>query len=109
MILVDPITLTRIGFAMAATGCSRRPWPGSAPARGRRRMTLMFAGLVLLMAAFVPLSEPANLVSSGTLFGFLLASAAVPVRRRTRPDLERPFRVPFSRWSRSCRRWPAAT
>jgi APA family basic amino acid/polyamine antiporter len=38
----------------------------------------------------------ADLVSIGTLFAFLLVSAAVPVLRRTRPDLERPFRVPLS-------------
>jgi APA family basic amino acid/polyamine antiporter len=35
-------------------------------------------------------------VSIGTLFAFVLVSAAVPVLRRTRPELRRPFRVPFS-------------
>src|SRR5215208_6806331 len=59
-------------------------------------MTLLFAGVVLVMATFVPLEELANLVSIGTLFAFLLVSAAVPVLRRTRPDLSRPFRVPLS-------------
>ena len=42
------------------------------------------------------LFRSANLVSIGTLFAFLLVSAAVTVLRRTRPELERPFRVPFS-------------
>ena len=60
------------------------------------RMTLVFAALVLVMAAFVPLGELANLVSIGTLFAFLLVSAAVPVLRRLRPEVPRPFRVPFS-------------
>src|SRR5215208_7121720 len=59
-------------------------------------MTLLFAGVVLVMATFVPLEELANLVSIGTLFAFVLVSAAVPVLRVTRRDLERPFRVPFS-------------
>ena len=35
-------------------------------------------------------------MSIGTLFAFVLVSAAVPVLRRTRPNLSRPFRVPFS-------------
>jgi APA family basic amino acid/polyamine antiporter len=35
-------------------------------------------------------------VSIGTLFAFVLVSVAVPVLRRTRPDLPRPFRVPGS-------------
>jgi basic amino acid/polyamine antiporter, APA family len=59
-------------------------------------MTLVFAGLVFVMATLVPLEELANLVSIGTLFAFVLVSAAVPVLRRTRPELPRPFRVPFS-------------
>jgi APA family basic amino acid/polyamine antiporter len=59
-------------------------------------MTLMYAAVVLGMAAFIPLSTLADLVSIGTLFAFVLVSAAVPVLRRTRPDLPRAFRVPFS-------------
>ena len=97
VILVDLITMTRIGFAMGRDGLLPEAVARVSPRTGTPvRMTLMFAGLVLLMAAFVPLSELANLVSIGTLFAFLLVSAAVPVLRRTRPDLERPFRVPFS-------------
>jgi APA family basic amino acid/polyamine antiporter len=59
-------------------------------------MTLAYAAVVLVMAAFVPLTALADLVSIGTLFAFVLVSAAVPVLRRTRPELARPFRVPFS-------------
>ena len=36
------------------------------------------------------------MVNIGTLTAFLLVSLAVPVLRRTRPDLDRPFRVPLS-------------
>ena len=97
VILVDLITMTRIGFAMGRDGLLPQAVARVSPRTGTPvRMTLLFAALVLLMAAFVPLEELANLVSIGTLFAFLLVSAAVPVLRRTRPDLERPFRVPFS-------------
>jgi APA family basic amino acid/polyamine antiporter len=59
-------------------------------------MTLLYAAVVLVMAAFVPLGELANLVSIGTLFAFVLVSLAVPRLRKTRPELRRAFRVPWS-------------
>jgi APA family basic amino acid/polyamine antiporter len=97
VILVDLITMTRIGFAMGRDGLLPQPVAKVSPRTGTPvRMTLLFASLVLVMAALVPLEELANLVSIGTLFAFLLVSAAVPVLRRTRPELQRPFRVPFS-------------
>jgi basic amino acid/polyamine antiporter, APA family len=97
VILVDLITMTRIGFAMGRDGLLPQTVARVSLRTGTPvRMTLLFAALVLLMAAFVPLEELANLVSIGTLFAFLLVSAAVPVLRWTRPELERPFRVPFS-------------
>ena len=34
------------------------------------------------------------MVSIGTLFAFLVVSIAVPVLRRTKPDMKRPFRYP---------------
>ena len=43
----------------------------------------------------MPLAEIAKLVNIGTLFAFLLVNIGVMVLRRTRPDLERGFRVPI--------------
>jgi APA family basic amino acid/polyamine antiporter len=97
VILVDLITMTRIGFAMGRDGLLPPTVAKVSPRTGTPvRMTLLFAALVLVMATFVPLEELANLVSIGTLFAFLLVSAAVPILRRSRPELARPFRVPFS-------------
>jgi APA family basic amino acid/polyamine antiporter len=97
VILVDLVTMTRIGFAMGRDGLLPPAVAKVNPRTGTPvRMTLIFAAVVLVMATFVPLAELANLVSIGTLFAFVLVSAAVPVLRRTRPELERPFRVPFS-------------
>jgi basic amino acid/polyamine antiporter, APA family len=89
--------VSRIGFAMGRDGLL----PQSVAKVNRRtgtpvRMTLIYASVVLVMAALVPLSTLADLVSIGTLFAFVLVSLAVPVLRRTRPDMPRPFRVPFS-------------
>ncbi|MFI9641772.1 amino acid permease C-terminal domain-containing protein [Micromonospora sp. NPDC051925] len=51
---------------------------------------------VALLAGFLPLSALADLVSIGALCAFMIVSIAVPILRRKRPDLERPFRVAFS-------------
>ena len=48
-----------------------------------------------MIAAFVPLEEIVELVNIGTLFAFVIINIGVIVLRRTRPDLERGFRVPF--------------
>jgi APA family basic amino acid/polyamine antiporter len=97
VILVDLVTVSRIGFAMGRDGLLPQGIAKVSPRTGTPvRMTLAYAALVLVMATFVPLESLANLVSIGTLFAFVLVSAAVPVLRRTRPDLPRPFKVPFS-------------
>jgi APA family basic amino acid/polyamine antiporter len=97
VILVDLVTVSRIGFAMGRDGLL----PPVIAKVGRRtgvpvRMTLVYAAGVLVLASFVKLTVLADLVSIGTLFAFVLVSAAVPVLRRTRPAMDRPFRVPAS-------------
>jgi APA family basic amino acid/polyamine antiporter len=59
-------------------------------------MTSLTVAGVAVMAALVPLSTLADMVSIGTLFAFLVVSIAVPVLRRTRPDMPRPFHTPLS-------------
>jgi APA family basic amino acid/polyamine antiporter len=99
VILVDLITIGRIGFAMGRDGLLPQAVARVSPRTGvPARITLLFAVLVLVLATFVPLGTLADLVSIGTLFAFLLVSVAVVVLRRTRPELERPFRVPLSPW-----------
>jgi basic amino acid/polyamine antiporter, APA family len=58
-------------------------------------LTVLFAVPIALLAAFVPLTEIAELVNIGTLFAFFLVNVAVIWLRRTKPDLHRSFRVPF--------------
>jgi APA family basic amino acid/polyamine antiporter len=97
VILVDLITVSRIGFAMGRDGLLPPAVARVSPRTGVPvRITLTFAVVVLVLATFVPLGTLAELVSIGTLFAFLLVSIAVVVLRRTRPELHRPFRVPFS-------------
>jgi APA family basic amino acid/polyamine antiporter len=97
VILVDLITVGRIGFAMGRDGLLPPAVARVSPRTGTpARVTLLFAVLVLVLATFVPLGTLADLVSIGTLFAFLLVAVAVPVLRRRSPDLHRPFRVPLS-------------
>jgi APA family basic amino acid/polyamine antiporter len=44
----------------------------------------------------VPLRQIVELVNIGTLFAFILVNIGVIVLRRTRPDMPRPYRVPWS-------------
>jgi basic amino acid/polyamine antiporter, APA family len=95
--LVDIVTMSRIGFAMARDGLLPRSVAAISPRFGTPApLTAGITVVVMALAGFVSLSTLADLVSIGTLFAFLLVSVAVPILRRTRRDLHRPFRVPFS-------------
>ena len=58
-------------------------------------LTLVFAIPIAILAAFVPLKEIAELVNIGTLFAFFIVNIAVIWLRRTKPDMDRGFRVPL--------------
>jgi APA family basic amino acid/polyamine antiporter len=97
VILVDLVTVSRIGFAMGRDGLLPPAVAKVSPRTGTPvRLTLIYAAAVFVLASFVKLSTLADLVSIGTLFAFVLVSLAVPVLRRKRPQLHRPFRVPLS-------------
>jgi basic amino acid/polyamine antiporter, APA family len=86
---------TRIMFAMSRDGLVPR-WLAYVHPKTRTPVytTAGFAALIAMLAAVVPLEEIAKLVNIGTLFAFLLVNIGVMVLRRTKPDLERGFRVP---------------
>jgi APA family basic amino acid/polyamine antiporter len=60
------------------------------------RITVTIVVAVALIAGFTPIGKLEEMVNIGTLTAFALVSLAVPVLRRTRPDLDRSFRVPWS-------------
>jgi basic amino acid/polyamine antiporter, APA family len=97
VILVDLVAIARIGYAMGRDGLLPKSVAAVHPRWGTPyRITAAATVFVALLAGLVPLSALADLVSIGTLFAFVIVSVAVPLLRRTRPDLNRPFRVPFS-------------
>ncbi|HSE71337.1 MAG TPA: amino acid permease [Nocardioidaceae bacterium] len=97
VILVDIVAMGRIGFAMARDGLLPSRLARVHPKYGTpSTITVLTVAFVGLLAALVPLDALAEMVSIGTLFAFTIVSLAVPILRRTRPDLHRPFRTPFS-------------
>ncbi len=87
---------TRIFFAMARDGLMPRGIATVNPRTGTPVKLTMGMGIAIaVLAALVPLSEIVKLVNIGTLFAFLLVNIGVIILRRTHPDMERPFRVPF--------------
>ena len=60
------------------------------------RVTLLIGSVVAVVASFTPIGKLEEMVNIGTLSAFALVSLAVPVLRKSRPDLERSFRVPLS-------------
>jgi APA family basic amino acid/polyamine antiporter len=97
VVLVVMYGQTRIFFAMCRDGLLPKRFAKIHPRFGTpARLTVGFGILIAILAALVPLDEIVKLVNIGTLFAFVLVNIGVIVLRRTRPDMERPFRVPFS-------------
>ena len=97
VILVDIVAMGRIGYALGRDGLLPPAVAKIHPRWGTPyRVSAAFVVLVAVVAGLVPLAQLADLVSIGTLFAFVVVSIAVPVLRRTRPQLARPFRVPLS-------------
>jgi APA family basic amino acid/polyamine antiporter len=87
---------TRIMFAMCRDGLMPRNFAKvNDKTRTPIRITATFGVLIAVIAAFVPLTEIVKLVNIGTLFAFIVVNAGVIILRRTKPDLERGYRVPF--------------
>jgi APA family basic amino acid/polyamine antiporter len=57
--------------------------------------TMLTGTAIAILALIVPLNELLNLVNIGTLIAFIVVCFGVLFLRRTRPNLARPFRVPF--------------
>ncbi|TDV36809.1 amino acid permease [Actinophytocola oryzae] len=94
VVMVLMLGQVRVLFAMSRDGLL----PKSLSRTGERgtpvRATLLVGTLVALAATFFPAGKLEEMVNVGTLFAFILVSGGVMILRRTRPDLERSFRVP---------------
>ena len=60
------------------------------------RINIIIGAMVACIAAFTPVGKLEEMVNIGTLAAFTLVSLAVPILRKSRPDLKRSFKVPGS-------------
>ena len=96
VILVTLLAQSRVFLSMSRDGLLP-PFFGKIHPRFRtptHSNTLFMIGVGLL-AAFVPAEVAGEMTSIGTLFAFILVCAGVLIVRRTMPDRERAFRVPW--------------
>jgi APA family basic amino acid/polyamine antiporter len=99
VILVILYGQSRIFFAMCRDGLLPRRLAKVHPRFGTpARLTIILGTLIAFLAALIPLSEIVKLVNIGTLFAFVLVNLGVIILRRTRPDMPRSYKVPFSPW-----------
>ncbi|OLM18090.1 putative cationic amino acid transporter [Pseudonocardia sp. Ae707_Ps1] len=97
VMMVELVTIGRIGFAMGRDGLLPESIGTAHPRWGTpHRMTIIGGAVCAVIAAFTPITALADMVSIGALSAMIIVAIAVPVLRRRRPDLDRPFRVPFS-------------
>jgi APA family basic amino acid/polyamine antiporter len=95
VMLVELVTVGRIGFALSRDGLLPKAIGAIHPTwHTPWRATGLVVVLVMALSGFVPIGTLAEMVSIGTLFAFFVVSVAVIILRRTRPRLERPFKVP---------------
>jgi basic amino acid/polyamine antiporter, APA family len=87
---------TRIFFAMARDGLVPESWATVNARTGTpSKLTLGFGIFAAIVAAVLPLGAIVEMVNIGTLFAFIIVNIGVMVLRRTRPDMDRPFKVPI--------------
>ena len=96
VLLVSFFGQSRVFFAMSRDGLlpeffSRLHKDFRTPTNG-----IIVVGIVgSIIAAFLPITELAELVNIGTLAAFIIVSAAIIILRIQKPDIERPFKAPL--------------
>jgi APA family basic amino acid/polyamine antiporter len=97
VLLVTMLSQARVLLAISRDGLLPPGFFGAVHERFRTpwKSTILTGAFVASLAAFLPISVLLMLVNMGTLLAFVIVCAAVLIMRRTHPEAERPFRVPF--------------
>jgi basic amino acid/polyamine antiporter, APA family len=96
VILVMLLGQSRVFYSMSRDGLLGR-WAGQVHPKFRTPyLSTIFTGIAVgLATGLLPLQLLGQLVNIGTLLAFVLVCAGVLILRKTRPDLERPFKTPL--------------
>jgi basic amino acid/polyamine antiporter, APA family len=96
VILVMLLGQSRVFYSMSRDGLIGK-WGGKVHPKFRTPyLSTIFTGIAVAIATgILPLQLLGQLVNIGTLLAFVLVCAGVIILRKTRPDLERPFRTPW--------------
>ncbi|MGE5420192.1 MAG: amino acid permease [Chloroflexota bacterium] len=96
VILVMLMGQPRIFFTMSKDGLLPPVFSKVHPKFKTPYISTIVTGLVaMIIAGLLPISILGELVSIGTLLAFIIVCVSVMVLRKTRPDIERPFRTPW--------------
>lgn len=99
VVMVQMLGQSRVFYAMSRDGLLGR-WAGAVHPKFRTpyKSSLITGFAVALASGFLPTATLGQLVNIGTLLAFALVCLGVLILRRKRPELERPFKVPFMPW-----------
>lgn len=89
--------LSRLTLAMARDGLLPTLFAKVSTRTQTPKTIIIISGIIMVaVAGFVPLDEAAELVNIGTLAAFTIVCAGVIALRILRPDLARPFKLPWN-------------
>ena len=96
VVLVMLLGQSRVFYSMSKDGLLGK-WGSAVHPRYRTPyLSTIFTGVAVSLATgILPLQLLGQLVNIGTLLAFVLVCAGVMQLRKTRPDLERPFKTPW--------------
>jgi APA family basic amino acid/polyamine antiporter len=97
VVLTLMIGAARVVFAMSRDHLMPRELGKTHPKWGTPyRLTIGIGVVVAIIAGVTPIGKLEEMVNIGTLAAFTLVSIAVPLLRKSRPDIQRSFRVPWN-------------
>ncbi len=96
VIIVMLLGQSRVFYSMSRDGLLP-PWVGKIHPKTRTPVTtqIVVGIFAAVFGGMFPIAILGELVSIGTLLAFVIVCAGILVLRRTRPDLDRPFKTPF--------------
>jgi basic amino acid/polyamine antiporter, APA family len=96
VVLVMLLGQSRVFYSMSRDGLIG-PWAGKVHPRYRTPyLSTIYVGVIVaVITGTFPIQILGELVNIGTLLAFVLVCIGVVILRRTRPDLDRPFRTPL--------------